>query len=577
MRWWEWARAVAALTTWVRTLIGNDRPYTIEFRTGKGSYVEATSKRLVVDPTMVDGWGGARLLPFRWRRWTLRTLEQLQWHAARALARHEAAHILFTESWPVRGMTHGRLMNALEDGRIERLLGSIYPWCWHDFLPLGQLASRATAAAIPAGAHGANRILPLCLLHRWDVLRPKSSPSLIAFTNDEDRNLWEGQIRPLVEEAWRAPTCARVGEIAAEILKLLGLSERDSTMAGAIVIVTGADDGFLPGGAERDGGDAVLAIVLGEADGPPGESSLDDADESPPGPDAGLIDESLWPQPYTAIEGEVIGDARRLSRELSPPTPNIDVRASDAFGRFSTRQHVRTQGELPLLRQRDEAPDPSGLAVMLLIDRTGSMGNAPGQETPDGPSEPGSFFNAEGRMVYARRAGMLIERACALAQPPIPLAIGYAGDRVWRQRPGWGDGKKRRPSPIAWIKRFDTPPQAETPRALLAGMYGDSGNEAVSQSLRLAAAELASRPEPTKLILYIHDGRPTDESPEAAAATVQAVRRQGYHVVGLFVGNQADYKLLSGIFGADHTVGIEELRKLPERLGLLVRRYWRGA
>jgi hypothetical protein len=575
MRWWEWARALTALTAWVRSLIGSERPYTIEFRPGGGSYVDAASKRLVVDPTMVDAWGGRTLLPLRWRRWTLRTLEQLQWHAARALARHEAAHILFTESWPVRGVTHGRLMNALEDGRIERLLGALYPWCWQDFLPLGQLASRATAATIPAMAAGAARILPLCLLHRWDGLRPKGTASLITFINDDDRGLWEGQIRPLVEEAWKAPTCARVGEIAAEILAILGLSERDSLMAGAIVIVTGADDGFLPAGAERDPGDGALAIVLGETDGPPGESSLEEADASPPGPEVDTLDESLWPQPYRQIEGEVIGDARRLARDLTPPTPDIDVRASMAFGRFSARQHVRTQGEQPLLRRREEAPDPSGLAVALLIDRTGSMGNAPGEETRDGPTDPGSFFNVGGRMVHARRAGILIERACALAQPPVPLAIGYAGDRVWRQRPGWSDAKRRRPSPVAWIKRFETPPQAEAPRALLAGMYGDSGDEAVSRSLRLAAAELSGRPEGTRLIIYIHDGRPTDESPEAAAATVRAVRGHGYHVVGLFVGSQSEYRLLSGIFGADHTVGVEDLRRLPERLGQLVRRYWR--
>lgn len=595
MRWWEWARSLAALVMWVRTLIGPSRPYTIEFRPGKGSYVQSEAKLLVVDPTMVEQMGGAELLPFRWRRWTIRTIEQLQWHASRALARHEAAHILFTESWPIRGMTHGRLMNSLEDGRIERLLGKMYPWCWYDFLPLGQIAARSVARSISPLSTGARRILPICLLHRWDVLRPKGHPSLITFANDEDRTLWEEQIRPLVEESWRAPTCARVGEIAAEILKILGVRESDSSLAGAIIIVIGSDDGFLPSGGGRSEGDEALVLVLGDEGESEGEAAGDgedvtaiivgdpssdsgiDSDPVPPGADEG-IDDTLWPQPYKTIEAEVIGDARRLARDLTPPSPNIDVRPSDAYGTFNVRQHVRTQGETPLLKQRDDAPDPSGLAVVLLVDRTSSMGNYPGMETPDGPRNRIMFFDPDHRMVHARKASMMIERACALAQPPVPLAIGFAGNNIQlRHRLDRPDPRRFQRSPIAWIKHFNTPPQAETPRALLAGMYGDSDNEAVSRSLELAAKDLASRPERSRLIIYIHDGSPTDESPGEVKMTVDRLRSQGYHIVGLFVGSQYEYGKLAAIFGAEHTLGVEDLRKMPDRLAQLVKRYWRSA
>lgn len=571
MHWWDWSRASEALHQWVRALIGPERAYTITFRPGGGSYVSVAAKELVVDPTMVNAWGGADLLPLRWRMWRLTTLPQLQWHAARALARHESAHILFTESWPTRGPTHANLMNALEDGRIERLLGRSYPWCWADFLPLGRLVCRHVVRSVPREARGAQAILPMCLIHRWDVLRPRGAPSTIRFTDPADQATWERDIQPLVEESWLAPNCARVGAIAAEILHRLDLPEHDTTHAGLIMAAPDAAE-ILPSGVSRGADDAPLVLTTmatEPAQGGDGPDMAVDASE-PPAIDADPAEGQLWAQPYRAIEQEVIGAARRLARQLTPPTPNIEERASEAFGRFSARHYVRTQGELPLLKRRDDAPDSSGLAVVVLIDRTASMGNRPGEEGDDGPGHPDSFHHPAQRMYHARRAVLLIERACALAG--VPLAIGYAGNDVRPSRIGVDRLFLR--SPVVWLKTFATPAHAEGPRALIAGMYGDSYQECVSAALRIAQAALEARPEPSRLIVYLHDGIPTDEAPEQVARTAAAMRQAHLHVVGVYVGEQSGLTSLEAIFTPEHTVGVAELAKLPERLGSLIRRYW---
>jgi hypothetical protein len=318
MRWWEWTRATDALQQWVRSLIGPDRPYTIAFRPGEGSFVSAASRELVVDPTMVDGWGGKTLLPLRWRMWRLATLPQLQWHAARALARHEAAHILFTESWPTRGPTHANLLNALEDGRIERLLGRSHPWCGADFLPLGRLVCRHLAASLDPHARGPAAILLMCLLHRWDALRPRGAPSAVRFAETADATLWERDIRPLVEESWQAASCARVGEIASEILRRLGLPEHDATLALRIPVAPDRGE-ILPAGAGRAPDDAPLVLVPADGREEGGDGPDLEVDEvSPPAIDSDPAGGQLWPQPYRAIELDVIGAARRLARQASP-------------------------------------------------------------------------------------------------------------------------------------------------------------------------------------------------------------------------------------------------------------------
>ena len=157
-----------------------------------------------------------------------------------------------------------------------------------------------------------------------------------------------------------------------------------------------------------------------------------------------------------------------------------------------------------MVRAQDEADDPQGLAVVLLIDGTSSMGGSPGGVATDGgPAYPAGF--AAGRMPHVRRAAMLFERACAALE--VPLAIGFARDSAYPVHTGTY-GRVYLANPVVWIKRWDTPAHAEGPRALIAGMYGDATCEAVSRSLHIAQGELDRRNEAVKVMIYLHDGHP---------------------------------------------------------------------
>jgi DNA repair protein RadC len=187
------------------------------------------------------------------------------------------------------------------------------------------------------------------------------------------------------------------------------------------------------------------------------------------------------------------------------------------------------------------------------------MGGSPNPIDWAGGGAPGPSFE-QGRMPHARRAAVLLDMACSAAD--IPLCIGYAGNNGYTCHHPDGARSFALPSPVIWIREWSTPRNVEGPRALLAGMYGDSGDECYSASLRLAQQQLAMRPERTKVIIYLLDGRPTDEPSDAVRDTVEHLRRAGILVIGLFVGGQGEIRYLRDIFGADDTIGERPIERL---------------
>lgn len=572
MPWWQWKRAEKALHTWVRSLIG-ERPYTIAFKEGAGSYVNFSTREIVVEPNMPEllEKGGAPPLtyPRTWRRQRVTTPATLQWRLARALARHESAHVLYTQ--PSKrdrdGIVHW-LFNALEDGRIERYLGAMYPWTWGDFVELGLIVWQSFT--LPDAQH--QRLISACLLHRWDTLRPKKAAPRVTFADAATHALWEERLRPLVEEAWAAGESERVIEIALEILAIVGVPE--DAKASGMGMPTNPMDASPRGERGDDDGPisppSVPIFTPPGADDAPGEET-ESASGDPPGVDFDLTRGHMFLQPYRDIEREVGGAVRRLIKEIAPPTPYTAPRPHMAKGAFSVREHIRSQGEKPMLYARDPARSPEGLAMVLLIDRTGSMGN--GQfERYDVPAA--DFYSPDGRMYHARRAAMLLALACSGAH--IPLCIGYAGNMVYPRHGAMaGRFSVHLPESVVWVRDWDTPTDTEGQYAAIAGMYGDAGNaERVSESLQLAKAKLRARREKTRLIIYLHDGEPTDEIPEQVKRSVDDARRDGTIVIGLFVGDQSERHKLAAIFGAEHTIGVPDLTKLPERLGAILRRYY---
>lgn len=634
MPWWYRANAKKALESWIRPLIA-PRPYTARYEVGEGSYMNFRSREIVVDPTAWDFMNVAKHLPLTWNGKRVDTEAKLQWRFARTAARHEAMHVLFSVPPECSGIFHF-LVNALEDEWMEQLARFYYPAAWGDFVFRARLVTNYYRLPDPEKCDRATLLLNMCLYHRFDWKRKKGTPSRYRFQTEGDAQFWQEQIRPLVEKAWRTNEDAGRKDIAREILQLLDIPESAPLPSDGLMMCVnpfdiggerGGDDTplsmsvIVKGGASQDGKDKDGSTEGGKDEGKTGEGEREgeNRDEGGKGKDAsaeqgdsdasgrgggvgegeGLPHDALVtlvseddevPSPLTAsdelyllppqyLENQVRGEKNRLLRVLLAKTPDAGEDASPAGGEFDVEAYLRSDGARPFRLLDDAAPDHEGLAIALLIDTTGSMDGWSGEGGLDarGKFLP-DFYRPWHRMTYARQVAMLFELVCPPAS--IKLLIGAAGDDGslvhLATYPGdWDSAPLRcKPhQPVTWLRDRSTPRNSEVTRAAIAGLYGRYGRERISASLRVAERELAECRAGSRLIVYVHDGMPTDEEETTILSVLKDIRRKGILVVAPFVGDQSDIANLSAIFGPQWTIPVPQLPDLSKRLGRLLLKY----
>jgi hypothetical protein len=528
--WWQWWRARRRLGQWVRGLIGS-RPYTVEFRTAGASYCDFSHRLIVVQPDLPRTWGVAtRAIPPDWGRVHVGAPAQLEVLCARAVAYHEAGHVLFTEPVVATGQMHHTLVNILEDEREERLLARYAPSTATDLYELGH---RFWLEGFPRVPDRPTRLLNATLFHRWDNDRPRGARSRLVLSDPVERTDWEERLKPLVEQAWEATDTRRVAELALEILAIIGVppDAEPDRFPGLIAAGPDAppegerapDDQPLPPGTTGWGGGVQEGSQSGLGHDPDVEGAI--ASEAP---DADPSHGILWMQPYADLERQVGSAVRRLQEQLRVRAPDVEEEPNRHRGRLDARACVHSRGERPLVRPALEGDSPAELAILLAIDGTGSNGNNPGGVTTENrPERAADFTDPQDRMVHVRAATMLLQRACAGLG--IPCAIAEVCDKWHRVHNPLLPSHA--PSVVTWLQRFDTNPDAEGPRALIAGLYGHAGREEVCKGLRILAPHLLARPEGTKLLIYLHDGQPNDAA--RIPVTLAEVRAQGILVLGL--------------------------------------------
>jgi hypothetical protein len=626
MPWWYRANAKKALESWVRPLIA-PRPYTVRYEVTGSSYMDFGAREIVIDPTAWDFMEVVKHLPLSWNGKRVDTEAKLQWRFSRTAARHEAMHVLFSVPPECGGILHF-LVNALEDEWMEQLARFYYPAAWGDFVFRARLVTMYYPLPNPEECNRGTLMLNMCLYHRFDWKRKKGTPSRVRFRTDEDAQFWNEQIRPLVEKAWRTNEDAGRKDIAREILRLLDIPESAPLPSGGLMMSVnpldvggerGEDDAPLPvsvmvarasakGAGSKEGkdegetdegenkdeggkGEDASAEqgnsdvsgsgggVGGETEGPPHYAlvTLVSEDDEVPSPLTAANELYLLPPQY--LENQVRGEKSRLLRVLLAKTPDAGEDASPAGGEFDVASYLRSDGARPFLLLDDAAPDHEGLAIALLIDTTGSMYgwseegglDARGVFLPD-------FYRPYHRMTYARQVAMLFELVC----PPagIKLLIGAAGDNgplihLAVDSGDWDSAPLRyKPlQPVTWLRSRETPRDSEVTRAAIAGLYGRYGCERISASLRVAEHELAQCRAGTRLIVYVHDGMPTDEEETTIISVLKDIRRKGTLVVAPYVGDQSDIANLSAIFGPQWTLAVPRLPDLSKRLGRLLLRY----
>ena len=572
VRWWEWQREATLLTKWVRIVMGS-RPCEISYKEGSGSYMSFDPAQVVVDPTFANRIGGKRLLPFRWRGIQVTRLDQLQKLISRMHARHEGGHWEVTSPYTVLGETHEWLTNALEDERMERLIAKRFRGASADFRTYARLFA---LHVIPerSNAHSScpsrvDALLNACLCWRWCARFPGSFTHFV-FPDALDRQFWEEQIRPLVERAWQVPTSQEVSDIAAEILLRIGISSSDH-LTGHILFPLGR----VRNPAARAASDLPYTGGAGENNSPDedGLSESPEGDEEPAQIDVDPSEGKLWARPYLPLARQVQPVALRLQQRLKLPASDVEVRRVPTGGRYSVRAAIRTQGRLPHVRKRETEDAPQGMRIVLLIDHTASMGGSPGKIHPLTFVPEASFFADHHRMTHARRVAMTLEHACTSVG--IPLCVGVAGgayNAVHLPSMLNQAVEITPPGAIIWLRTWSTPPFAEGPKALIAGLYGTGADELVSCALVEACAkfrELEADDNTADLLLYLNDYE-VDEPPEEIQRQLQALRASGTLIFSIYTGDQDCLEEVERMFGKQWTIAVPNLGRLPEQVSAIL-------
>ncbi|MDR6218197.1 hypothetical protein [Deinococcus soli (ex Cha et al. 2016)] len=424
-RWWH-ARTWCDYGLNLMLYYGRHGRYTFRFdESVPTAYMNPATLEVVVGPRFPRGV--ARQVRFlqRGRQQRAAMLE--------AYVAHEAGHIRFSCRKP--GGTLGNLWNYLEDERIERLMTRDDADLAQRFTMLGDvLAARNRKDYTGQTLEG-------CLAWRWE--------------HDQPTPLWTpanpgewAQVRPLVEEAWTAPTSEDVVRIARQILAVVQIPEQAEPDFFLEHVSAGGggsaqreeqpgDDGSGPGGAgEQDGGSGLEGTPDGTGPGTQGDGAAQPGGPGPSGdPASGPDDTPAPPGPGSAGSGEggdaddlggpggvsaaprkpsapaldpgdsdeadelldeVEGAARQLAMALRPPTDPSLARPHASRGRYDYGRHV-TGSERPFMHR--QVPRRPGQAdVRLLRDVSSSMEGA--------------------RHSAARAADMMLHRACEAAGLP---------------------------------------------------------------------------------------------------------------------------------------------------------------
>lgn len=261
------------------------------------------------------------------------------------------------------------------------------------------------------------------------------------------------------------------------------------------------------------------------------------------------------PEEYRALVQAQQGTVRRLVEEIrkalefrtTVPRRNLKKGRLDAGSLWKLRVSD------PRVFSRREVPgDVPAVAVYLLVDCSGSMGNY--QHTTRG-------ISAKNKITIAKEAAAVLHEACAVLGVSHKV-VGFDSSRrqnfLYRA--------------VDWNERHGTKISS-----FRAGCNNRDG-----YVIRAVSRELELRPEPRKVLIVLSDGLPNDSpwggdydiafSSLPVADTARAVReleKKGIGVVGLFFGDEKDVPRARVIYR--NFVYVQDVGYLPVILGRVLK------
>jgi len=526
MRWHDWGPVREHLRTWGSSLLrGRRYTVTVDPRCTRTGVCDFTQRAIRVNP---EAFGQT---------------DAEQYGCAKAVLAHEAGHACYTDEGALSGDSGAegsgrrtmlsRLVNILEDERVERCLMNHFVLCHRLFHLLGDVAYR-DSDALPSD-DDPRVVMGACLLWRWaHDRRDRGKEKIQDALSASNLALWD-RVRPLVEEAWVACSTVEVVDTAREILAILDIPEDDQDMLTwlkELLDLLGQLVGQRRPGDDVEEGTPLPLPVPGE-----GHGQSDDVD---PPPDSAQFGDELGemlgflrrqagqgggelpiqPAPYLELETRCRPWAKQLVAQLRMPQPQVETIFGQR-GRVQIRAAIRDVAN-PMREQVDSGPEVPRAAFEILQDRSGSMS----------------------RIIRYSQEGLMTVHL-ALSELEIAHAITvFEGCVVIRE---YGD----------------TTPM---PRALIAGLAASTGTT-VGPTLIARGEVLLARREPIKVMLIIHDGFPFD------AEVIQSW--MGGHpqvfTMGVYLGDDAeDVAAMTELFGRHRLIACLP-EELPARLAQFIR------
>jgi hypothetical protein len=507
--WWFWRPIQERLITFTHALVSplRGRRYRVQLKPEGTGFCDPHGHVIQANPVLFPAQPAA-----------------VQFRATQGVLAHEAAHALFTESWPAaRDDTLCQLTNILEDERIEQTLCRFYPGLTPAIRLLGDLLWPEMTGS-PSDPRW--QAVVCCLGWRWAHTRADEYRLLAQLQVSEPGvALWRS-VRPLAEQAWRAPNTTRVIELAQVILEALGLPNHTPPLTG---LTRFSSRRGIP--AQRSGrpleGAAPCAT---QQPGLGGDGEPEPVNE----------DDDLRPAPYTDLEEAARPLALQLADALRRPEPEAHPLPHEWRGRYAFRQEARTP-ETPCLHTLGLARPPRSLALYVVVDRSGSM-----------------------EVVEQHVQLALMTLALAASELKIPFGLTACGAS--------DDGDEQALTfPVLEPMTTRLP---ESAKALIAGYRGATSFEFLNWGLRVAERTLLARPEQLRVAIVIHDGQPgydgyLDNDWTLALERLRQMETHGLTPIGVYLGNRADdIQRLRELF---NWLVVCTGEQLPEKLGDLLR------